>query len=323
MHVVEGGRHRLRPTRPADEGAGRRRDGDRHALERRRRGSSLSSADPDLHRLELEHPQTVTLSAPARRRRRGPAAVDRSARVVDSSDRRRRTPRRRRQPEGQRRRARRRLGRRARRRAERQRRSSPTAQPGTLHDPADEGADRAGHGPHPRRRQDARLLERPALPRSVGSVRADSHLRRRRTGSTPITITVASNPRTCRPRVRASRSRSSRRSRTRPPGIFGPLIIEGNSTAPRALVQGVQLPTRDRRRRCRSLASPPTQRRDQDRHAERLRRRQPVGDTGHLGAISTAEFANLLELALRRQPRMAASSASQFGEIDGLDMGGR
>ena len=99
--------------------------------------------------------------------------------------------------------------------------------------------------------------------------------------------------------------------------IYGPLLIEGNSTAPRALVQGVRLPTETDV----ALPTPPAAESDATKHdtLNVFDDGYAAGATGHMGSISAVEFAALSSLY---NPAVGSVSIGQFGEIDGLNMGG-
>ncbi|MGH2928355.1 MAG: hypothetical protein ACRDL8_09145, partial [Solirubrobacteraceae bacterium] len=102
-------------------------------------------------------------------------------------------------------------------------------------------------------------------------------------------------------------------------GIYGPLVIEGGEVTPRSLVAAVILPSEIDA----PLPPPPPAQSDTGK-VDTLN----VFDDGsaapydgHLGAISSAELDALRGLY---SPALAAGlQQSQFGEIDGLDMGGQ
>ncbi|MGH2859326.1 MAG: hypothetical protein ACRDMJ_17785, partial [Solirubrobacteraceae bacterium] len=101
-------------------------------------------------------------------------------------------------------------------------------------------------------------------------------------------------------------------------GIYGPLVIEGDETTPRSLVAAVILPSEIDA----PLPPPPPAQSDSSK-VDTLN----VFDDGsaapydgHLGAITAQELASLQTLYA---PSLAAGlQQSQFGEIDGLGMGG-
>jgi hypothetical protein len=101
-------------------------------------------------------------------------------------------------------------------------------------------------------------------------------------------------------------------------GIYGPLFIEGGEVSPRELVIGIRLPTEI------DVALPNVA--SQQSNAPTLNTLNVFNDgsvsadTGHLGAISSAEFATLSNLYASQ---FAGGLAQwQFGEIDGLGMTG-
>ena len=104
-------------------------------------------------------------------------------------------------------------------------------------------------------------------------------------------------------------------------GIYGPVFIEGNSTAPRALVQGVRLPSETDVPL--AIAFPPPPGASDATKLDTLNvfdDGNVSGDTGHMGAISATEYANLTSFYA---PSFQSGLAqAQFGEIDGLEMSG-
>ena len=100
--------------------------------------------------------------------------------------------------------------------------------------------------------------------------------------------------------------------------IYGPLIIDGNETTPRTLVEAVMLPSEIDT----PLPAPPPSQSDTNK-VDTLNvfdDGSAPGYTGHLGAITAQELASLQTLYA---PSLAAGlTQAQFGEIDGLGMGG-
>jgi Ca2+-binding RTX toxin-like protein len=134
----------------------------------------------------------------------------------------------------------------------------------------------------------------------------------------PITITVSVNP-------NAPSAVGSQPVQTFPAqqqvlsGIYGPLVIEGNETTPRTLVEGIGLPSEVDV----PLPAPP----DQTDNSSTVNTLNVFTDgnapgyVGELGAISSSEYASLQTLYA---PALAAGLAqSQFGQIGGLGIGGQ
>jgi len=99
--------------------------------------------------------------------------------------------------------------------------------------------------------------------------------------------------------------------------VYGPLVIEGLSIAPRPLVPGVHLPTEVDV----ALPTPPGAQSDANK-VDTLNvfdDGYPAGNTGHLGSISSDEYGVLAPI-YSASPNPIQAPA-EFGEIDGLNMG--
>ena len=135
--------------------------------------------------------------------------------------------------------------------------------------------------------------------------------------TTPITLTVSVNPNAPAPTgdqpIQEFPAQAHEVS-----GIYGPLIIEGQSTANRPIIEAVELPTEVDG----PLPTPPgsTDTGTPLNTLNVFNDGDPADETGHLGAISAAEFASVS--SLYAQIFAATLDISQFGEIDGLGMSG-